>query len=378
MFVNIPNIEGYGLKLAAAVGALCGDSSCHLEVLHNVTPQCVSDAKELAAEAVTVELAENVPDVYVNVTLKTANHIACVVISDRHDLVTEIMLDDKVLFSDTANERDYPDLMYATNLGDLGDLYEFVMNVPLDKLNLIELSIEHNYKIALEGLQSDYGLMVGRIMHKTTQTTQTKNTLNPNTSSLSQMINHVVSITAAGTDARMAGISLPVMSNSGSGNQGICATVPVVAVAEQLDSPYENLLRAVLLSHLITILIKRNCGRLSAMCGAIIAATGASCGIVMLMNGDLNQIQAAFQNMFGNVTGMVCDGAKAGCALKVATCVFAAMQSAIIALEGTAVGVRDGIIESDTGKTIDNLRRLSQEGMVKMNDILIDILTNKT
>ncbi len=236
MFVNIPNIEGYGLKLAAAVGALCGDSSCHLEVLHNVTPQCVSDAKELAAEAVTVELAENVPDVYVNVTLKTANHIACVVISDRHDLVTEIMLDDKVLFSDTANERDYPDLMYATNLGDLGDLYEFVMNVPLDKLNLIELSIEHNYKIALEGLQSDYGLMVGRIMHKTTQTTQTKNTLNPNTSSLSQMINHVVSITAAGTDARMAGISLPVMSNSGSGNQGICATVPVVAVAEQLDS----------------------------------------------------------------------------------------------------------------------------------------------
>jgi L-cysteine desulfidase len=376
MAVNIPGVQDSGMKMAAALGALFGDASLHLEVLRNVKPDCVEQAHALAAKSVTVQLEENVPDVYVNIQVKTANHVSCVIVADRHDLVTEIELDGRVIYADAVLEDVvYPDLMDESNLQ---NLYDFVADAPLERMQLIELSIKLNLAVAREGLNPGYGLQVGRIMHEADQSSWPDLAKSRSIASLGKMINHVVSLTAAGSDARMGGSALPVMSNSGSGNQGICATVPVVVVAEQFDLSYDRLLRAVLLSHMITIFIKRSFGRLSAMCGAVAACTGSSCGIVYLMNGGPRHIQAAIQNMFGNVTGMLCDGAKAGCALKVATCVFAAMQSAIIALEGTTISYHEGIIESDAESTIMNLKRIVQEGMPKMNDILLDIMLNKT
>jgi L-cysteine desulfidase len=175
----------------------------------------------------------------------------------------------------------------------------------------------------------------------------------------------------------MAGAPLPVMSNSGSGNQGICAIMPVVACAEKLGVSQDKLIRGGTLSNIITIHVKKSFGRLSPLCGAVAAGIGASTGIVYIMGGGIWQIKAAKQNMFGNVTGMICDGAKVGCAMKVSTCVFAAVQSALIAMGGKAVQPIEGIIESDVEDTIGNISRLSAEGMPAMDPLLLNILINK-
>jgi L-cysteine desulfidase len=172
-------------------------------------------------------------------------------------------------------------------------------------------------------------------------------------------------------------VLMPVMSNSGSGNQGLCATLPVVAAGEKLEANQETLLRAVTLSHLITIYIKSRFGRLSALCGAAIAGTGASCGITYLLGGGLPQIKYAIQNMLGNVTGMLCDGAKAGCAMKVSTCINAAVQSAIMALEDRCISGTDGIVEQDVEASIENLCRLGNQGSVEADRIILDIMLNK-
>jgi L-cysteine desulfidase len=176
----------------------------------------------------------------------------------------------------------------------------------------------------------------------------------------------------------MAGCTLNVMSNSGSGNQGITATLPVYAVWERLKFSEDKLMRAVTLSHLITIYIKSKFGRLSAICGATVASTGASCGIVYLLGGDKGSIKASIQNMMGNVTGMLCDGAKAGCALKVSTCTNVAVHSAILAIEGIAIQSTDGIIENDAERTIDNLCALGNEGTREADKIILDIMLHKT
>ena len=190
--------------------------------------------------------------------------------------------------------------------------------------------------------------------------------------------NYATALTAAGFDARMAGSILPVMSNSGSGNQGISATIPVVAFAEKLDSNEDTLIRGVVLSNLITIYIKSILGRLSALCGATISATGACCGITYMMGGGEGEIKSSIQNILGNITGMICDGAKAGCALKVATCTTAAIQSTIVTLEGNSIKSTDGIIEKNPDDTIKNFCRVGNKGMKDADKIILDIMLQKS
>ena len=367
MAVSIPGADDSGLILAATLGALCGNADLHLEVLRDVSQACINEAKLHAHEWTKVYVAENTTDLYIEVLVTTTTRSAKVIIADRHDLVIRIEVDDQVVFDrEHTSEEKMPDL---TDEFTLNDLFDFVDQVPIDRLGLIELSIKLNRAISIEGLQKGYGLQVGKIIYS-------GDIDNPG-KAMSQITNYAVALAASGSDARMAGVMLPVMSNSGSGNQGICCTVPVVAVAEKLDLPYERLVRAVLLSNLVTIFIKRSFGRLSAMCGVIAASTGASCGVVYLMDGKPRQIRAAIQNMLGTVTGMLCDGAKSGCAMKVATGVFAAMQSAILAIEGMSISPIEGIVEDEAENTIMNLGRLAKEGMPNMNDVLLDIMLNK-
>ena len=186
-----------------------------------------------------------------------------------------------------------------------------------------------------------------------------------------------MAMTAAASDARMAGCTLPAMSNSGSGNQGITVTMPVVAASEQLMSSYEELARALILSHLVAIHIKGYLGKLSALCGCVIASTGSACGIVMLSGGNFDQICYAVKNMIGNITGMVCDGAKVGCALKVASGVSSAVQSAILALDNICISGNDGIIEDDVEKTIQNLGHIGSKGMQVTDEMILNIMVCK-
>ena len=191
------------------------------------------------------------------------------------------------------------------------------------------------------------------------------------------MLSHMMSYTAAACDARMDGAMIPVMSNSGSGNQGITATLPVLTFAEDTNCTEDELVRALILSHLTVVYIKQKLGRLSALCGCVAAATGASCGITHLMGGDYSQVTFAVKNMVGNITGMICDGAKPSCALKISSGVSTAVLSAIMAMEHKVVSSLEGIVDDDVDKTIENLTSIGAVGMQETDKLVLKIMTSK-
>lgn len=368
MAVTIPGTTECGVDFAVAIGLVAGDAARKLEVLSGITPKDVERAKALLASGmVFVSASDTNKKLYIEIVINSGDQYAKVILADEHTRVVLIEADGSVIYrepSTGASSAEDEDEGAALNLD---QLWQFVMQVNTEKLRLVEQSIELNKKVALEGLNGSYGLQVGRTLRDGIEKGYLTNDL----------ATWAMALAAAGSDARMAGVLMPVMSNSGSGNQGLCATLPVVAVGEKLEVNQENLLRAVTLSHLITIYIKSRFGRLSALCGAAIAGTGASCGITYLLGGGLPQIKYAIQNMLGNVTGMLCDGAKAGCAMKVSTCINAAVQSAIMALEDRCISGTDGIVEQDVEASIENLCRLGNQGSVEADRIILDIMLNK-
>jgi L-cysteine desulfidase len=188
---------------------------------------------------------------------------------------------------------------------------------------------------------------------------------------------HIISATACACDARMAGATIPVMSNSGSGNQGICATLPVVKYAEENHNTDEELTRALMLSHLTAIYIKQSLGKLSALCGCVVASTGSACGITYLMGGGYDQVTYAVKNMVANLTGMICDGAKPSCALKLASGVSTAVLSAMLAVQRNCVTSVEGIIEDDVDRSIRNLTRIGKDAMDETDRCVLEIMTKK-
>lgn len=366
MAVNIPGTGSCGINLAAALGSLAKDADKNLEVLTGLNQEDIEKAKVMIKEGkVSIDIAQNPKKLYIEVIAQTENSSAKVIIEDRHDNIALIEVDGQVLKNDCNEEVCEKD--DELDFLNIDSIWQFAQAVDLNELDIIKDSIELNRKIGIEGLKNSYGLQVGKTIIEGIK----KGLI------ADDLTNYAMALTSAGSDARMAGCSLKVMSNSGSGNQGITATLPVVAASEKLNLHEEKLLRAVTLSHLITIYIKSKFGRLSALCGATIAATGASCGIVYLLDGNLNSIKAAIQNMLGNVTGIMCDGAKAGCALKVSTCTNAAIHSAFLAMKGISIEATDGIIETDAEDTINNLCRLGNQGTIEADKIILEIMLNK-
>jgi len=366
MAVNIPGTERSGINLAAALGALSGQPDRYLEVLANVNQEILEKANRMINQGkVTVELSDSDEKLYIEVIVNTEVSSAKAVIEKTHTNITRIEADGKVVSANSGNviKKEKNDISYLS----LESIWDFINNVSVDKLSLVKQSVELNRSIGEEGLKNSYGLQVG----KTILDNVSKGILANDTT------NYAMALTSAGSDARMAGCQLKVMSNSGSGNQGITATLPVVAFWERLGLDEERLYRACALSHLITIYIKLRFGRLSSLCGAAIAATGASCGIVHLLGGGFSEIESAIQNMSGSVTGMLCDGAKAGCALKVSACTSAAAISALMALDGRTIQPTDGIIEKNPEKTIENICVLSSKGTIQADKIILSIMLNK-
>lgn len=367
MAVSIPGTGGSGINLAAALGYLVECDNHNLEVLNGLTKDDIENAKVMIKDGiVSVDVAETSKKLYIEVVVKTEESCVKVIVEDEHTNISRIEVDGQILKSSCSEEerKDNEENPYNFNID---SIWDFIQIVDIEKLDIIKKSIELNKKIGIEGLKNKYGLQVG----KTIANQVSKGLI------ADDICNYAMALTSAGSDARMAGCMLSVMSNSGSGNQGITATLPVLAVWEKSNLSEEKLIRAVTLSHLITIYIKSKFGRLSALCGATIAATGASCGIGYLLGGDKPVIKSSIQNMLGNVTGMLCDGAKAGCALKVSTCTNAAVQSVMLAMEGITIENTDGIIENDPEKTIDNLCRLGNHGTKEADKIILDIMLNK-
>lgn len=374
MGVGVPGTGMVGLHIAAALGVTCGKSKYGLEVLKDLGKESITEAKNMLSEdMVSIKLSDSTKKLYITANVYSARgDRATVVIEDNHDnIVLQLFNDDSVDVLSTIslnykNGGDCNKEIKDYNM-DINSIYDFGLNVPLEKIRFIMESVVLNKALAKEGLEKDYGLKVG----KTLWNRENNGTFG------SGLLSYSMALTAAASDARMAGSTLPAMSNSGSGNQGITVTMPVIAFAEKLGSTDEELARALVISHLVAIHIKGYLGKLSALCGCVIASTGAACGIVYLKKGGLEQIGYAIKNMVGNITGMVCDGAKVGCALKVASGVSSAVQAAILALDNICISDNDGIIENDVEKTIQNLGKIGSLGMQNTDNMILDIMVNK-
>lgn len=382
MGVGIPGTGMVGLNIAVALAMVCGKAEYGLEVLKDLTPEDVSRAKEYSATPgnVKIALAQTDKKLYIDATAffkgqEGEEHSARTIIADDHDAIVFVSKDNEVILDNRgttpAQENSEQNLKPArTTLDyhlDMKKIYEFATTADLNDISFILEAATMNKALAVEGLAREYGLQVGRTIQANIHQHVFGNGL----------LTHCMAQTAAASDARMAGCTLPAMSNSGSGNQGITVTMPVVAAAEQFGNTQEELIRSLTLSHLVAIHIKGYLGKLSALCGCVIASTGSSCGIVMLRKGNLEQICYAIKNMIGNITGMVCDGAKVGCALKVASGVSSAVQSAVLALDNKFVTSNDGIIEDDVEKTIRNLGSIGSTGMQVTDSMILNIMVCK-
>ncbi|MET3729460.1 L-cysteine desulfidase [Fictibacillus halophilus] len=366
--VGIPGMNHTGIDFTAALGMIAGDPAKGLQVLEGVTLTEEEEAIRIVQSGmVSVATADGPEKLFIEVELKTSSEEAIVVISGEHTNISYITQNGKVLVdksrpgsSSSSNKADNPELT-------IEDLYAFITKVPVHRLDLVKRSVELNSAICKEGLSNDYGLKVGKTLYEQTK----KGVLSDDLATYS------MALSAAGSDARMAGSTMPVMANSGSGNQGIAVTMPVVAAAEKLGVTQDKMLRAVTLSHLLSIHMKSKFGRLSALCGVTVAGASASAAITYLLDDNLDKMKAAIQNTLGNVSGMVCDGAKAGCAMKVATCSSAAVQSAVLASNGLCIPSTNGFIEEDVEKTIENFCRLGAETSSTTDSVLLDMMVNK-
>ena len=363
MGVGIPGTGMVGLPIAIAMGALVGRSAYGLEVLKDVTPQALEEAKLFIDRKIAgIHLKENIVEkLYIEVVGYRGSDRVTVVISKEHSRFSHIEVNGAVLLHldhamSMSEEVDVPELSF-------NKVCDFACNSPLDELSFILKTVEMNKSAAEESLKGAYG-------HSVAQTLA--NGMMGNT-----VYTHMLSVTAAACDARMAGAMFPVMSNSGSGNQGIAATLPVSVFAEETGKSEEELIRALILSHLMTIYIKQSLGRLSGLCGAVVAATGSSCGVTYLMGGSREQIGYAIKNMIGNITGMICDGAKPSCTLKVSNGVSTATLSALLAIDNKVVSAIEGITDEDVDKTILNLTKIGRDGMIETDRMVLDIMTNK-
>ncbi|MBQ5784294.1 MAG: serine dehydratase subunit alpha family protein, partial [Bacteroidales bacterium] len=378
MGVGIPGTGMIGLHIASALAATCGKSKYKLEVLKDLGASSIDKAKKLVDDKkVSITLADTPLKLYIKAnvtgTYKGVEHTASTVIKDNHDSIVSVELDGVSVFStdNSAGEGicslssvEKSTLDYKLSVK---EILEFVKSVQMTDIEFILDSVKLNKALADEGLRADYGLKVGRTI------------LSAEHNSIfgDSVMTYAMAATAAASDARMAGCTMPAMSNSGSGNQGITVTVPVIAVAEKLHTSREDLARALTLSHLIAIHIKGYLGKLSALCGCVIASTGSSCGIVYLKGGGYDQICYAIKNMIGNITGMVCDGAKVGCALKVASGVSSSIQAAVLAMDNICISSNDGIIEDCIEKTICNLGTIGSKGMQSTDKMILDIMVCK-
>jgi L-cysteine desulfidase len=364
--VGIPGTGMVGIHIAAALGAVGGDADKELEVITDVSEEDIQTAKKLAgAKQVSLLRSPNAQKLYVHSTVFSAGHGCEVTIAGDHRHISQIRKDGELILSRALPDAESSETEELET--SVAEIFRFIEGCDIRPLDFLYEGAMMNRRIALEGLDRDYGLRVGRTIRKNIE----KKIITED------MVNFAVELASAAADARMAGCMMPVMTNSGSGNQGITATLPVVAVAEKLDATREQLIRALGLSNLIAIHIRRGIGRLSALCGATTAAIGAGCGMVWLMGGALPAVGSVIKNMIGDLAGMICDGAKNSCALKVATSVESAFRSALLALDRIEVTCHEGIIEQDIEKSISNLVSISTVGMEHVDDMVLSIMEAK-
>ncbi|WP_234122883.1 L-cysteine desulfidase family protein [Clostridium hydrogenum] len=367
MGVGIPGTGMIGLHIAAALGAFSGNSNKLLEVLSDVKAEDVKASQKMIDEKrVNIKRKDTEEKLYIEAICKYKDECSRVIIKGNHTNIVMVEYNGKKIFEKGIQSKDSINSENEQEIT-VDDIYKFVNEIDINEISFLLKGALINKKLSDEALINNYGLGVGKNLRSSVQKGIIKENIEVNAKY----------VTAAAVDARMAGCPLPVMTNSGSGNQGITVSLPVLAVAEKLEIDEETLIRALALSNLIAIHIKRNLGRLSALCGCVVASTGACCGITYILGGKLENIKYAIKNMIGDISGMVCDGAKCGCALKVSTGVSAAIQASMLALNDVEISQNDGIIDKDVEKTIKNLCELGTKGLKEADDVILNIMTCK-
>ena len=367
MGVGIPGTGMIGLPIAIALGAIVGKSEYALEVLKDVTPEAVEKGKAFIAEERTeITLKRGIKEkLYIEVIVSSGADEAVAVISGGHSNFIHVRRNGNILLSKDVAKKE--DVSEESGWLTLAKVYDFATTAPIEEIEFINEARTLNQNASQEALKGSYGHELGKTLTRPLGRGIMGDSI----------FSHIISATACACDARMAGAKIPVMSNSGSGNQGICATLPVVTFAEENHNTEEELLRALMLSHLTAIYIKQSLGRLSALCGCVVASTGSSCGITYLMGGDFQQVSAAVKNMIANLTGMICDGAKPSCALKLASGVSTAVLSAMLAMQQKCVTSVEGIIDDDVDKSIHNLTKIGKDAMNETDRCVLEIMTSK-
>ena len=367
MGVGIPGTGMIGLPIAVALGALIGRSELELEVLRDVSEESVSAGKAYIDEdRIEILLDEKAPsNLYVDAKAFKDGHSARAIISREHTNFIYLEKDGEVLYQEAEQQGDEEEGDDDIKL-DMKTVYEFAIESPLEEIAFILQARDLNKRAAELALSGDYGHSLGAMIKNRGARYFGDTT-----------VAHMIAYTSAACDARMGGATIAVMSNSGSGNQGITATLPVVAYAEDCDASEEQLIRALTLSHLTSIYIKQNLGRLSALCGCVVASTGASSGITWLMGGKFPEVCAAIKNMIANLAGMLCDGAKPACSLKISSGVSTAMMSALLAMNEHCVSKMEGIVSDDIDQTIRNLTSIGKESMMETDKQVLQIMICK-
>ena len=293
MGVGIPGTGMIGLPIAIALGALIGKSDYQLEVLKDMTPEALDEGKRFIGEnRIAIGLKEGECDkLYIEVTVTAGDKSEKAIIAGSH---THFVSGDASYSRNSGSDGDPDEIALNMRL-----VYEFATTAPLEEIRFIEEARKYNMNAAREALKGNYGHNLGKTIDRPLAKGIFGNSI----------FSHIISRTASACDARMGGALIPVMSNSGSGNQGICATNPVCVYAKENENTEEELLRGLMLSHLTAIYIKQSLGKLSALCGCVVASIGSSCGITYLMGGDYERICYSVKNMIANLTGMICDEA---------------------------------------------------------------------
>lgn len=357
MGVGIPGTGMIGLPIAIALGALIGKSEYQLEVLKELTPESLEEGKRFVAEnRISIGLKEHICEkLYAEITCSAGDKRATAIIAGGH---TRFVTD----FKDVSEKDEDDEIALNMRM-----VYDFATTTPLDEIRFIEEARTYNMNAAREALKGNYGHNLGKTIDRPLSKGIFGNSI----------YSHIISRTASACDARMGGAMIPVMSNSGSGNQGICATNPVCVYAKENENTSEELVRALMLSHLTAIYIKQSLGKLSALCGCVVASIGSSCGITYLMGGDYERICYSVKNMIANLTGMICDGAKPACSLKISSGVSTALLSSLLAMEGKCVTSSEGIVDDDVDRSIHNLTSIGADAMCKTDDMVLQIMATK-
>ncbi len=369
MGVGIPGTGMVGLPIAIALGALIGRSELELEVLRDVTPEAVEQGRHYVDEGrIDIALKAGIDEkLYAEARCLAAGHEATAVIAGEHTRFVRLEADGDVRLDATTHTGAAADTTDEPHLT-LRKVYDYATTAPLDEISFILDARRLNEEAARRSLESNYGHCLGKTLTRPLGRGIMGDSI----------FSRILSSTACACDARMAGAMIPVMSNSGSGNQGICATNPVVVFAEENHNTEEEMVRALMLSHLTAIYIKQHLGTLSALCGCVVASTGSSCGITLLMGGGYREVTYAVKNMIANLTGMICDGAKPSCALKLTSGVSTAVLSAMLAMQGNCVSSVEGIIDDDVDRSIRNLTSIGADAMNETDRCVLDIMTHKS